>query len=240
MGGYGQGPYGLFPYGETYHPTPSPFVPSQTVYLLDALGGIWQIGVNDDGIIVVTGVAAPSNPPFDAILMRDIVDRTNWLIVVTTGGILQKYAVSDPASQTYLVCISPSGTPYQIQVSSGLFITSFLPGCLSELIGTLYIPNFNNVSWTQPAGRGTVVFPQQRQDPWAEYPVAGQFFIEMSGLWAVGCGHSVDYPAIFRDFDPCSSKSVALIACPLCSFIQYGIEPFESAYDPISNAITII
>jgi hypothetical protein len=66
-------------------------------------------------------------------------------------------------------------------------------------IGGLYNPRQGGVPWSQPGGPGTTVFPLQENAPFANYPVPGQFFSESSGLFQVGCGHSVDYPLIYED-----------------------------------------
>lgn len=69
------------------------------------------------------------------------------------------------------------------------------------VIGELYKPHFHGIPWSQPNGPGTNVFPAQENQPWTNYPVPGQFFSESSGLFQVGCGHSVDLPFIFQDWD---------------------------------------
>lgn len=106
-------------------------------------------------------------------------------------------------------------------------------------IGTLYRANFNNVPWSQPGGPFTTVFPIQENRPFLNYPVPGQFFSESSGLFQVGCGHSVDLPFIFNDVGPVGGIPMVAVCCPLCSFIQYYM-PLAQYYDLSSNSATPI
>lgn len=108
-------------------------------------------------------------------------------------------------------------------------------------LGTLYDPTHNGVNWSQPGGPGTPVFPQQQvATPFLAYPVVGQVWAENSGLWSVGCGHWVNLPEVIRAFDNESGESAALICCPMCSFIQSIIEPYQDALDATLNPILII
>lgn len=104
-------------------------------------------------------------------------------------------------------------------------------------VGTFFIPNYNGIPWTQPGGPNTTVYPKQANQPFLNYPVPGQFFSESSGLFQVGCGHSVDYPKIFVDAGEVGGIQMAAVCCPLCSFIQYYI-PVSQYYDLSSNSAT--
>jgi hypothetical protein len=211
--------------------------------LLDGHGNAWLLGVSDGGITTTTLVPSPPVAPVNGIFIQDSITEAPWELIVTTSpiaGIPIIVPTTTLSLQTQIPLKSPGGFFWSIRVRRGIQQTSPSVGCLFQLIGTLYMKNFNSVPWSQPGGPNTVVFPQQQLGPWPNYPVQGQFFIEASGLWTVGCGHFVDYPYIFRDFDPCSGLSMALVACPMCSYVQYGLEPYELFYDPIQNAITII
>lgn len=113
-------------------------------------------------------------------------------------------------------------------------------GLRNLFVGTLYENPFNGVNWSQPGGPGTPVFPQQQDGPFLNYPVPGQFFIEATGFFTVGCGHWVDYPRIFRDYDEMLDVSTGLVCCPMCSYIQYLIQPYELVYDVEQNPVIII
>jgi hypothetical protein len=106
--------------------------------------------------------------------------------------------------------------------------------------GTLYIQGFHGVAWSQPGGPNTPVFPQQQNGVFVNYPVPGQFFSETSGLFTAGCGHWMDYPEIFTDYDNATAEAAVLVCCPLCSYIQYLIEPAALFYDPLQFPITLI
>ena len=100
-------------------------------------------------------------------------------------------------------------------------------------VGALYPPGgLNNIKWSQPGGVGTLVYPQQQTgvDYFSTTP-----FSELSGVFNSGCGHSFDEPLVQREYDYNTNQSVALIQCPLCGFIIYTLEPFESALDTITQ-----
>jgi hypothetical protein len=105
-------------------------------------------------------------------------------------------------------------------------------------IGSLYQPNYNGIHWTQPGGQGTQVFPAQADgQPFVNYPVPGQIFIEAgSALWRAGCAHGFDCVRLVKDYDPTTGKHCCLVLCPICSYIINLIEPFDDAI--ISNAMT--
>ena len=106
-------------------------------------------------------------------------------------------------------------------------------------IGLQYNPKWNNVDWSQPTPGG-LVYPQQQNDPFVNYPVPGQFFVELTGLWVAGCGHWMDLPLLQLEFDYPSGQNVMLVCCSLCSYIQYAINPWTEAYDPVQTPIVII
>lgn len=221
-----------------------PLPPLPLIYLLDGNGGAWLLGVTNGGLLTTTFSASPSVAPVTQVFLEDA--RTfgqYWGLSVTTSpiaGIPQVNPATTATQRTRIACLSPNQTIWIIQILNGISFTEAITTCLAELVGTVYIPNYNGIPWTQPGGPGTTVFPQQQSNPWANYPVAGQFFIEASGLWTVGCGHWVDYPYVWRDYDACTGESCAIVSCPICSYIQYLMEPYEAFDDPLTNAITII
>ena len=94
-------------------------------------------------------------------------------------------------------------------------------------VGALYIPGGIPGYFTQPGGIGTQVFPAQVQassDYFSTKP-----FTEYSGVYLFGCQHSANECMVFRDWDYETGMSVAILACPLCSYVQRTIEPFEDA-----------
>jgi hypothetical protein len=108
------------------------------------------------------------------------------------------------------------------------------------ILGTLYSPNFNGVSWSQPGGPGTQVFPaQQINIPWTNYPVPGWFFSENSGLYVAGCQHWMDYPRLFFDHDNMLNEDIVLVCCALCSYLQYT-QPRATFFDVANYTTTII
>jgi len=108
-------------------------------------------------------------------------------------------------------------------------------------VGTLYIPTYNNIPWSQPGGTGTKVYPgQANNQPFTAYPVGGQVIDEVGqSLWIWGCGHGSDVVKIFKDYDPGNKSSIALICCPICTFIASVIEPYEAIFDVTQYPIII-
>jgi hypothetical protein len=93
-----------------------------------------------------------------------------------------------------------------------------------------YAPDQGPV-WTQPDGPGTTVFPQQA-------------FGERVALFTFGCGHWSNHFDVHKNnFNPPSydaSYTVvsAFLCCPLCSYIQQIISPYDQIYD-LSNYILL-
>ena len=93
-------------------------------------------------------------------------------------------------------------------------------------LNALYLPGGPGGFWTQPVPGGPV-YPQQVQansDILTTEP-----FSDLSGTDIGGCGHSFNSVTVYRDHDYETGLSVALITCPLCSFVLRRIEPFEKA-----------
>lgn len=97
-------------------------------------------------------------------------------------------------------------------------------------IGTQLYPQWNNVKWSQPTGKGGKVLPQQTNGPFTAYPVPGTVIVDAGqAIWLFGCGHGANLPMIFKDFNTDSKTQCAIVACPICSFIMYYITPYEDA-----------
>jgi hypothetical protein len=95
--------------------------------------------------------------------------------------------------------------------------------------GTLASP------WSQPGGPGTTVFPQPYDS------AAGQFEPPLIsiGQYLWGCGHITNLPWIFKAYDDDSEEEAALICCPVCSYIQMILEPYERYLNYIDTPIVI-
>lgn len=109
-------------------------------------------------------------------------------------------------------------------------------------LGTMYTQGIVNglPFFTQPDGPGTTVFPHQANaEPWPEYPIPGLIINEYVPWWAPGCGHSIKFFKIIRDFDYNTNISVALVCCSVCTYVQSTIEPFEEYLNPIEHAIIV-
>lgn len=99
------------------------------------------------------------------------------------------------------------------------------PGQFS--VGDLYLgPNRNGLPvWSQPVPGG-LVYPQLPTNmPWfgeANSQPGDQFSWLMSypALYYFGCGHPLNCPEIYSYYDPYAEEVMALIVCPMCSYIQ--------------------
>lgn len=99
-------------------------------------------------------------------------------------------------------------------------------------IGALYPPGgLNGIAWKQPIPGG-LVYPQQVTG--VDY-YSVQPFSELSGLMSSPCGHFFNYPLVQREYDYLTESSVALIQCPLCGYLIYTLEPFESALNTVEQ-----
>lgn len=112
-------------------------------------------------------------------------------------------------------------------------------------VGSLYIPNYGGIHWTQPGGVGTTVFPQQNTGPFwnnpgKSYPLIGPPFAEAGqALWISPCGHGFDTVQIFRDYDSNTSQSAAVVCCPICSFLIELLEPYSLLQNYLQVPIVI-
>lgn len=104
-------------------------------------------------------------------------------------------------------------------------------------LGTLYhgghangLPNGLPV-WTQPGGAGTPVSPPAP----TLYPIVPQGYPQApfcyQGLYVLGCGHWINEPELYTEFDSTTGKQAALCCCPVCSYIQLIVEPADQWWE---------
>lgn len=102
-------------------------------------------------------------------------------------------------------------------------------------LGVQWDPRWNNIAWSQPDGPFGKVYPQEVQansDLFSQVP-----FSELTGTYPFGCGHTADQVMLQIDYDYDTSQQVALILCPLCTYVSRVISPASAAYNPITAAI---
>jgi hypothetical protein len=104
-------------------------------------------------------------------------------------------------------------------------------------LGTLYVKGGLPGYFTQPGGPNTVVYPKQVQAS-SDY-LSIKPFTEYTAQYLFGCEHAANEVMVFTDWDYDTNMSVALLCCPLCSFVQRTIEPASDAIGP-SNAATLL
>lgn len=172
------------------------------------------------------GTGSPTGTVTFSIDGKPVAPRN--VTAVSTGISQAQYSIATLKMGTHVVVAVYSGdSAYNPSTSP---VLNQIVNCVNDwMVGLQYDPTWNNVAWSQPGGPSTIVFPQQENSPWLNYPVPGQWFVELTGLWVSGCGHWQDFPLIIEDFDCTTGKSVALVCCSLCSYLNYVIEPFSSA-----------
>ena len=205
---------------------------SALYYLIDELGGIWNLNVTNSGIVQVTATVLPLTTPVAFITLQDRAIASNWQITVRSDGFLVINAVppvSPPGQQPplWLGLLSPNSTLFRLQIVNSVLQAQKQPPVTGPIpvVGTIYNPDSKPFSpkFTQPGGPGTATFPQQ--DPG-----------EMLGLFVFGCGHWMN------NFDVISATvncdQVAVIRCPLCYFVQRIINPYSDIHS-FQNEILI-
>lgn len=210
-------------------------------YLVDTSGLYWQLAVSNPPTNWTTTLVAAKASAVSAILLQDIVTGIVYRITVAPTpapageypGDLIATVSSSTTSQTKIIVNSPGDGVFAIQMSNGNIVTNPTT-CVPLVVGTLYIPNFNGIAWSQPGGPGTTVFPQQNTGPfWLQpnktYPLLGPPFAEAGqSLWINPCGHGDDVSQVFRDYDCLTGSSAAVVVCSVCSYILRLIEPYQA------------
>jgi hypothetical protein len=196
-------------------------MPCQSPYfLIDEIGGFWNLLVAPSGLIQINPTLSPANAPVTAILLHDSVTNQSWrLTVLSVGNLMVTAAVINPTPPTLLFLRSVDGAPWDIFIASGLLSTkvAVVIPTPTPVVGRIYNPDTAAYlpPFTQPGGPGTATFPQQ--DP-------GQ----MIGLFVAGCGHW------FNNWDVISATvacdQVAVMRCPLCQYVQRIIDPYNDIY----------
>lgn len=110
-------------------------------------------------------------------------------------------------------------------------------------VGQLYLgPDRNGLPvWSQPGGIGTLVYPQlPRRFPWFGSDPEGLYEWPMGypAQYFAGCGHPLNCWEIYSYFDKYLDDIMALICCPMCSFIQ-EIMPLSQYEDYIEVPIVV-
>jgi hypothetical protein len=201
-------------------------------YLIDELGGFWNLTATNGGLLQIIRTGTPLTPPVGSLIIRDRFIAVDWALTVISTGFLVLNAIPrivPPAAPPpqWLGVRSPNQTLFRIQVFNGFLQTVQQPLITQPvpLVGTIYNPDTAVYlpKFTQPGGPGTATFPQQQPG-------------EMIGLFVAGCGHW------FNNWDVISATvdcdEVAVMRCPLCQYVQRIIDPYSDIYS-FQNEILI-
>jgi hypothetical protein len=115
-------------------------------------------------------------------------------------------------------------------------------------VGTLYqkggaffgAPGGLGFGFTQPNGPGTPIVPGQTVNPSSNIPpFSSQSTSDQTGQFAYSCGHVVNNPVVWRDFDYETNMSAAMITCPMCGFLNSVVEPYEAWLNTLTNPVQL-
>ena len=101
-----------------------------------------------------------------------------------------------------------------------------LPGQFQ--VGQLYKGGLINglPTWQQPGGQGTQVFPALPTQFPTNFQGYYQSPMSYPSLYVAGCLHPLNCWEVFSVYDPYAEEQMALICCPMCSYIQQ-VMPFS-------------
>jgi hypothetical protein len=109
------------------------------------------------------------------------------------------------------------------------------------IVGELYLGfNRNGLPvWKQPGGPGTPVLPAAP----ALFPEVFQGYqqqvMSYPSLYVAGCNHQFNCYEIFEVLSPNDGHQVALVCCPICSYIQEIIDPYANYQNYMDTPIVI-
>ncbi len=112
------------------------------------------------------------------------------------------------------------------------------PGQLQ--VGQLYKGGLENglPYWTQPGGVGTLVYPQLPRIFPSQNMGYPQTPMSYPAMYYSGCGHPLNCWEIYSYYDPYAEEVMALICCPMCSYIQQ-IVPYDQYQSYIDTPIVV-
>lgn len=115
-------------------------------------------------------------------------------------------------------------------------------------VGTLYLkggqqfgaPGGLGWGFHQVGGPFTQVLPAQTSDPSSVIaPFSTKSVSDATGQFAYPCGHIVNNPIVYRDFDYDNNVSVAVITCPMCSLVSSVVSPYEAWLNTLTNPVQL-
>jgi hypothetical protein len=202
-------------------------MPCSSVYfLIDEIGGIWNLTVTNTGLIQMIFTTTTTTSPVLFLIVQDVIIAMNWQISVISSGNLRITGIAPAPAPRFLGLRSPNGSLYRLTIANGSFLTTLQPVSNQPVpaVGTIYPPAVTFLpKFTQPGGPGTATFPQQ--DPG-----------EMLGLFVAGCGHWFNNWNVLSATVNCDQ--VAVMCCPLCGYCQRIIDPYSDIYS-FQNEILI-
>jgi hypothetical protein len=107
-------------------------------------------------------------------------------------------------------------------------------------VGELYLGTTRNglPVWTQPVPGG-LVYPQLPTEFPTQYQGYQQAPMSYPSLYVFPCGHPLNVPEIFEVYEPSSDDQVALVCCPMCSYIAQIISPYADFQSYMDTPIII-
>lgn len=113
-------------------------------------------------------------------------------------------------------------------------------------LGTMYYGGkLNGTPFFTQSAPFQPVFPQLPQGaPWPEWPGAASLVYSYAPWVGIGCLHWIHQYTIIQDYDYEKDQPVALITCPVCSYIQNAVygqlnNGMQEIYDPYVYAVIV-
>jgi hypothetical protein len=225
---------------------------SQFLYLEDENGIVWQIGVDDNGMLFsMQSIGSPTVPT------PVFLDGQGgfWQLGVSNGMLFDQKIAPFPVNlqtwQNTFPLVTPGGYLLYLTVDSdGLLITyNTQTQAINYVEGELLQPPEEGYpAFTQPGGIGTPTFPAQpsgEDGPVPDPAHPGSFLQPWTAgipdelgqaMWVSGCGHWFNHWEV-KEIASCGVQ-VGLMCCPLCGFIQRIISPY-SAIQSDANYILV-
>lgn len=122
------------------------------VYLQDSGGGVWLLGVTNNGQIT-TAKQPSGTASVTAYALQDISIQKAWNLSVTTTGLLQTTAIAGEVCVNQILVNAPNGFLYAIKISNGILQTWIGSDCVYSFAGLRQevanrLNDPNKVFWT--------------------------------------------------------------------------------------------
>lgn len=193
-----------------------------SISIVGSGGTYWTLTIDDNGVATATQSTTPTADFF----LADLGNYSGWKITINSSGQIQADQVAKANYPSRAQLVSASGYVYYIAIlSSGILVIISGDNAPPVVTGQLFPPRTGAYPpAVQPGGPGTpVTAPVQTTNE--------------LGLWFAGCGHSFNHWMVsFTSWAGVCGNS-ALMACPLCGYVQRILTPASLVYAPENDIL---